>query len=170
MSGSGSGSDIGSGIGSGLGSGTGTDGGSAFTAQIVAAQRLLQSVQSSFNNEYSTQISNTGSLSTQSSDLDDQVLTLKAKLAKAKKISDTYDREYLDRMAFSSSSFLRSRGISTLQDWVLLIFFSLYTIIAIGLTVIVFMTSKSPLFGTIIMASMGLAVGTMIVALIVRFA
>ena len=144
--------------------------GSGFTAQLVAAQNLLTSVKSSFDNKYSTQVSNSGSLTSQSSDLDNQVLTLKAKLAKAKKISDTYDREYLDRMVSSSSSFWRYRGVSTLQDWVLLIFFSLYTIIAIGLVIIVFMMSRSPLFGTLITAGMGLAVGTMIVALIVRFA
>ncbi len=144
--------------------------GSGFTAEVIDAQNLLTSVKGTFDNKYSTQVSNGGSLTTQSSNLDNHVLTLKAKLAKAKKISDTYDREYLDRMATSSSSFWRSRGVSTLQDWVLLIFFTLYTIITISLVIIVFMMSRSPLFGTLITAGMGLAVGTMIVALIVRFA
>jgi hypothetical protein len=145
--------------------------GSGFIAQVIAGQNLLSSVKSTFDNKYSTQVSNGGSLTIQSSNLDNQVLTLKAKLAKAKKISDTYDREYLDRMASSpSSSFWRSRGVSTLQDWVLLIFFSLYSFIAIGLVFIVFMMSDSPIFGTLITAGMGLAIGTMIVALIVRFA
>lgn len=145
--------------------------GSGFIAQVIAGQNLLSSVKSTFDNKYSTQVSNGGSLTIQSSNLDNQVLTLKAKLAKAKKISDTYDREYLDRMASSSSSnFWRSRGVSTLQDWVLLIFFSLYSFIVIGLVFIVFMMSDSPIFGTLITAGMGLAIGTMIVALIVRFA
>jgi len=117
-----------------------------------------------------TQVSNWGSLSTQSTGLDDQVITLKAKLAKVKSISDTYDREYLDRMSDKKSSFLHSWGISTLQDWVLLIFFILYTIISLGLVAIVYMTSRYSVFGAFFVAISAVTVGTLIVATIVRFA
>jgi len=123
-----------------------------------------------FTNTYMTQVSNWGSLSTQSTGLDDQVITLKAKLAKVKSISDTYDREYLDRMSDKKSSFLHSWGISTLQDWVLLIFFILYTIISLGLVAIVYMTSRYSVFGAFFVAISAVTVGTLIVATIVRFA
>jgi hypothetical protein len=139
------------------------------SAQITAAQNLLQNIQNTFNNQYSTQVSNGGALSSQSSELDNEVLRLKGKLAKLKRVSDTYDREYLDRME-NKGGFWRRRGISTLQDWVLLFFFSLYAIIVLGLIAMVIMSSRSPVFGVLIVAGMGLVIGTMIVALIVRFA
>jgi hypothetical protein len=158
--------DSGSGSNRGSGSGSSAD----FIARITSTQATLESVKDTFTNTYMTQVSNGGSLSSQSTGLDDQVITLKAKLAKVKSISDTYDREYLDRMSDKKSSFLRSRGISTLQDWVLLIFFILYTIISLGLVAIVYMTSRYSVFGAFFVAISAVTVGTLIVATIVRFA
>jgi hypothetical protein len=152
------------------GTGSNTD----FIGKITSTLATLQAVNDMFINEYMTQVSNGGSLSNQSNGLDDQVLTLKAKLAKVKSISDTYDREYLDRMSEKKSgrqtTFWGSWGVSTLQDWVLLIFFVLYTIISLGLIAIVFMTSRYSVFGAFFVAVSMVTIGTLIVATIVRFA
>ena len=165
-SGSGSGSNRGSGSGSASGSGSSAD----FIAKITSTQAVLQSVNDLFTNKYMTQLSNGESLSTQSTGLDDEVISLKAKLARVQSISDTYDREYLDRMPDKKRGFFHSLGISTLQDWVLLIFFILYTIISLGLVAIVFMTSRYSVFGAFFVAISAVTVGTLITAMIVRFA
>lgn len=141
-----------------------------FVTQITSTQSMLQTVDDLFNNKYSTQVSNGGSLKSQSTDLDDTVIALKAKLAKVKSISDTYDREYLDRMTTKKVSFWQSRGISTLQDWILLIFFVLYTIISISLIGMVFMLNKYSVFSILLMVGALGMLGTLFVGVIVRFA
>lgn len=68
------------------------------------------------------------------------------------------------------TTFWGSWGVSTLQDWVLLMFFVLYTIISLGLVAIVYMTSKYSIFGAFFVAVSMVTIGTLIVAAIVRFA
>jgi len=107
----------------------------------------------------------------QLSGLQENLVQLRAKLASVRKISDTYDREYLDRMADKPlNSFWRLRGVSTLQDWVLLVFFFIYGIITLTLVVMVVMFSKAPVFNGVMLLGTALALGIMITGVIVRFA
>ena len=142
-----------------------------FLSQVLSLQKLLQSTRDSYNNTYMRQISSAGSSNMQLSGLQENLVQLRAKLASVRKISDTYDREYLDRMADKPlNSFWRLRGVSTLQDWVLLVFFFIYGIITLTLVVMVVMFSKAPVFNGVMLLGTALALGIMITGVIVRFA
>lgn len=142
-----------------------------FLSQVLSLQKLLESTRDSYNNTYTRQISSAGSSNMQLSGLQENLVQLRAKLASVRKISDTYDREYLDRMADKPlNSFWRLRGVSTLQDWVLLVFFFIYGIITLTLVVMVVMFSKAPVFNGVMLLGTALALGIMITGVIVRFA
>lgn len=152
-----------------------------FTSQVNGALELLQSANDTFTNTYSTQVSNSASSDEQVKSLQASVKTLKAKLANIKKVSDTYDREYLDRVSVTPiGGFWRTRGVSTLQDWVLLIFFSIYGILSLGFAVSVFMNSsmgqyrtntrRTPLFNALMVLGAAFSMGIMITGVLVRFA
>ena len=134
---------------------------------------------------YSAPNSNAATGATQDRELQTTLVNLKAKLANVKKVSDTYDREYLDRMADRKISFWQLRGITTLQDWVLFFFFLLYTIVSLGLASMIYMNSSgftstnsssrffrpmSPLFNVVMLLGSAFVIGIMITATIVRFA
>jgi hypothetical protein len=142
-----------------------------FLSQVLSLQKLLQSTRDSYNNTYTRQISNAGSSNTQLSGLEANLVQLRAKLASLRKISDTYDREYLDRMTDKPlNSFWRLRGVSTLQDWVLMLFFFIYGIISLTLVVMVVMLGKSPVFNGFMLLAVSIILGIMIMGVIVRFA
>lgn len=142
-----------------------------FLSQVLSLQKLLQSTRDSYNNTYTRQISNAGSSNTQLSGLEANLVQLRAKLASLRKISDTYDREYLDRMTDKPlNSFWRLRGVSTLQDWVLIVFFFIYGIISLTLVVMVVMLGKSPVFNGFMLLAVSIILGIMIMGVIVRFA
>jgi hypothetical protein len=152
-----------------------------FTSQVNGALSLLQSANDTYTNTYSTQTSNTASSEEQVKTLQGTVKTLKAKLANIKKVSDTYDREYLDRVSDTPiGGFWRTRGVSTLQDWVLLIFFVMYGVLSLAATVIVFLNSsmgsyksntpRTPVFNALMVLGAAFSMGVMITGVLVRFA
>ena len=108
----------------------------------------------------------------QNTGLQDTLTTLKSKLANVKRVADTYDREYLDRVADKPlSGFWQSRGVSTLQDWILLLFFFMYTIISLGLVFLVITAAdRSALFNGFMILSFAFSLGVMLTVVIVRFA
>jgi len=142
-----------------------------FTSQLISAQTMLQSVNDVFTNTYSTQISNSASSSTQLAGLQQNVTMLKARLANVKKISDTYDREYQDRVVDKPlSGFWRSRGVTTLQDWVLFFFFVIYAVLSLFFAGIAFTSSPNGIFNGFMVLATSFSLGVMITAVIVRFA
>jgi len=144
----------------------------AFNAQATAILGLLQSTKDVYTNTYLTQMSNSQSSNSQLSSLNQNVKVLKAKLANIKNVSDTYDREYQDRMADKPlSGFWRNRGVVSLQDWVLLFFFIIYGIIAVTLTLLAFgSSSTNGFFNGFVVGSVAFCFGVMITATIMRFA
>jgi hypothetical protein len=108
----------------------------------------------------------------QLSTLNQQINALKGKLANVKNISDTYDREYQDRLVDKPlSGFWRARGIITLQDWVLFFFFVVYGIIALTLTFLAFgSSSTNGVFNGVVVGATAFCFGVMISATIMRFA
>jgi hypothetical protein len=65
--------------------------------------------------------------------------------------------------------FWRSRGVSTLQDWVLLSFFVIYTFITIGLIILAVMNVTYPLMYVVFISLISFVMGIMIAAVLVRF-
>jgi hypothetical protein len=144
----------------------------AFNAQATATLGLLQSTKDIFTNTYLTQVSNSRSSNSQLSSLNQNIKVLKAKLANVKNISDTYDREYQDRMVDKPlSGFWRNRGVVSLQDWVILFFFVVYAMIAVVLTAIAAGSSTTNgFFNGFVVGSVAFCFGVMISATIMRFA
>ena len=142
----------------------------AFIQQATTIDRLLTEVNDLYTNTYSRQVSGSGNSHTQLGELDNEVVSLRAKLERLKTVSDTYDREYLDRMEEKPlGGFWRSRGVSTLQDWVLLSFFALYTFITIGLIILAVMNTTYPLTYVVFISLISFVMGIMISAVLVRF-
>ena len=142
-----------------------------FTAEITSVQELLSTAKDTYTNQYTTLSGNSGSATAQNRQLQLQLDTLNAKLATAKGLSDTYDREFLDRSADRKiSGFFSSRGVNTFQDWLLLIFYTLYVGISFGLCVLALYASQNPLVSVAMIVSASALVGVMITAVIVRFA
>jgi len=85
-------------------------------------------------------------------------------------VSDTYDREYLDRVSDKPiTGFWQARGVSTLQDWVLFFFFTIYGIISLGLFFLVISMSDSPVYAGGMIAISSIGIGIMITAVLIRF-
>jgi hypothetical protein len=142
----------------------------AFIQQVTTVDRLLTEANDLYTNTYSRQVSGSGNSHTQLGELDNEVVSLKAKLERLKTVSDTYDREYLDRMEEKPlGGFWISRGVSTLQDWVLLSFFALYTFITIGLIILAVMNTTYPLMYVVFISLISFVTGIMIAAVLVRF-
>jgi hypothetical protein len=142
----------------------------AFIQEATSMDRLLTEVNDMYTNTYSRQVSGSGNSHTQLGELDNEVVSLRAKLERLKTVSDTYDREYLDRMEEKPlGGFWRSRGVSTLQDWVLLSFFVIYTFITIGLIILAVMNTTYPLMYVVFISLISFVMGIMISAVLVRF-
>lgn len=141
-----------------------------FPARFSTANNMLNNTTTNLFQQY-TAAKNAGSaLSNQNSGLQGEVVQLGAKLAAVKKEADTYDREFLDRSADRKPpGFFSSRGITTFQDWILLIFYIAYGAICASL-VIYAMTRPGGTFQeafTVLLVSV--VVGVMMSAVILRF-
>jgi len=141
-----------------------------FPARFSTANNMLNNTTTNLFQQY-TAAKNAGTaLSNQNSGLQAEVVQLGAKLAAIKKEADTYDREFLDRSADKKPpGFFSSRGISTFQDWILLIFYIAYAAICASL-VIYAVTRPGGTFQeafTVLLVSV--VVGVMMSAVILRF-
>lgn len=110
------------------------------------------------------------SLTNQNSKLAAELTGLKAKLAGIQKQNETYDREFLDRSAGKKNSgVFRRNGITTLQDWILFLFFVGYALICI--IMLVYYVSNNPFNGYYLL--MGITIctifGIMMSAVVIRF-
>jgi hypothetical protein len=140
-----------------------------FTEQATSLDTFLTTVKDTYNNVYSMRTGDEGNSIT-NTELQNKVVAMRAQLRQLEGVSDTYDREYLDRMADKPlGGFWRSRGVSTLQDWVLLIFFSLYILITICIIILMMFNLYNPATYIIFTALGSFVVGVMIAAVLVRF-
>ena len=110
------------------------------------------------------------SLTSQNSTLAAELTQLKAKLAGIQKQNETYDREFLDRSAGKKNyGMFRRNGITTLQDWILFLFFVGYALIC--LIVLLYYILNNPFNSYYVV--MGITVctifGIMMSAVIIRF-
>jgi hypothetical protein len=97
---------------------------------------------------------------------------LRNHLNQLNKSEETYNQEYLDRkQTLVPPTFFEKMGVRTLQDWVLLGFFTAYTILAIvfALYITQFADSSRPT-ALAVVAIMAVSIGMMIATIIVRMA
>jgi hypothetical protein len=142
----------------------------SFNNGVASLQSMLEDVNNKYNT-YKAQKTSQASFTAQNGGLQNSVAVLNAKLMQANNLADTYDREFEDRMADKKTNgFWSSRGINSLQDWVLFIFYAIYVLITIGLLIIVATMSRSPLLGSMMVLGLSFVLGVMMTAVIIRFA
>ena len=84
--------------------------------QKTAAAALLTSISDTYTNRYTTDVGGSESSVQQNNQLQTQLNALEVKLAKAKTLSETYEREFLDRSAGKKiGGFFSSRGVNNLK-------------------------------------------------------
>ena len=140
----------------------------SFPARYAATLSMLNTTSQNMFTQYSQIQSASQSLVAQSTGLQVEVQGLQAKLANVKKVSDTYDREFLDRSgAKAPFGFWQSRGVNTLQDWVFVLFFISYSIVCLCVIVAV---GQQSFGGGILVTIVSVIVGIMMSLVIVMFA
>jgi hypothetical protein len=141
-----------------------------FPARFLTANNMLNNTTTNLFQQY-TAVKNAGSaLTAQNSGLQAEVAQLGAKLASIKKEADTYDREFLDRTADKKPlGVFRSRGITTFQDWILLIFFVAYGAICASLAIYGMRREGGGLTEGFMVILVSVTVGIMMSAVILRF-
>lgn len=142
----------------------------SFPARYSTALAMLNTTTTNLFQQYTAAQTAGSSLTGQNTQLQAQVESLNAKLANIKKTGETYDREFIDRSAGKGSvGFARLRGISTLQDWLLLIFFVSYAIICICILFYTVAASQEKLFAGVMVLTTSVIFGVMMSAVIMRF-
>jgi hypothetical protein len=140
----------------------------SFPARYAATLNMLNTTSQNMFTQYSQIQAASKSLVSQSNTMQSEVQNLKAKLANVKKVSDTYDREFLDRSAVKAPfGFWQSRGVSTLQDWVFFMFFVSYAIICMCIFAVA--VQKSAMAATLVLV-VSIIVGIMMSLVVVMFA
>lgn len=141
----------------------------SFPARLTATTALLNNTLPTLYTNYETQARNSGSLTDQKNSLNAQVVSLEAKKKDIQKSSDTYHREFLDRTAGSSRGFFQRFGISTFQDWLVLLFYLLYCIICISVFVIGVIASTQKILAGVTILIASIFLGLLITGIILRF-
>lgn len=143
----------------------------SFPARYTTAVNMLNTTTTNLFQQYvATQAAST-SLTSQNSSLQAEVTSLNAKLVNIKKVGDTYEREFLDRSATPEKRGIFNRnGITTLQDWLLFMFFILYGIICLTLIVFTVYVSREKLYAGTMVFTITFVLGIMIAAIVMRFA
>ena len=144
---------------------------STLNEQKTAASALLTSISDTYTNRYTTDVGGSESSVQQNNQLQTQLNALEVTLAKVNTLSETYEREFLDRTAGKKiGGFFSSRGVNNLQDWVLLIFYTVYVLVSLGICGLALFASRSPLISVAMVISASLLIGVMMTAMILRFA
>ena len=107
--------------------------------------------------------------SEQHTQLQVDVANLSSKLANVQKGADTYNREFLDRSGKNTIGAARRFGLSTLQDWLFLLFFVSYGVICLCILIFTVMVSKEKIFAGISVLSVSLILGVIMANVIIRF-
>ena len=148
----------------------GTVADASFPARLTTTTNMLNNTLPNLFNQYQTMLRNSASLTTQNNGLQTQVNSLRSKLADIKKISDTYDREFLDRIAGTKRGFFEAFGVSTMQDWLLLIFFGLYGLICLSLLGFVLVKSTQKIQSALAVIVFSVFIGILLTGIIMKFA
>lgn len=141
-----------------------------FPARYTTALNMLNTTTTNLYTQYVSAQTIGDNLTKQKSELQTQVTSLNAKLATINKTGDTYDREFLDRSPTNTKrGFFNRNGISTLQDWLLFMFFISYVIICITILVFTVMASRYKVYAGCMVFIISIIFGVMMSAVIMRF-
>jgi len=154
------------------GGGVGGGGASLTTApgeqQILDAQGKLVQAQHMYNDIYKTIKSLPSSI--QQSNLAMKVAAMKLELAEMKNMTEVHDREYVDlAQTGKKPTVLQLHGLSTVQDWVLFLFFTVYGLFVLGLLIAVGMSGQNVVMGLFSVTLGSLVFGIMISTIIMRY-
>jgi hypothetical protein len=130
---------------------------------------LLGSAKEANNRLVALQKSST-TVTAQASDITMKATELRNTLMGIQKDAETYNQEFLDRVQGGGTpGFMKLRGVSTLQDWVLFYFYLIYGILCLSMASLAIFVSKNPLFAGSVVISFGLLIGIMMTAVLIRF-
>ena len=141
----------------------------SFPARLTTTTSMLNNTLPGLYTSYKTKVTNSSSLIQQKDSLESTVKSLQAKKKDIITSSDTYHRAFLDRSAGSSRGFFQRFGISTLQDWLIVILYVLYGIICITVFIIAVKASPQKLLAGVTILCVSVFFGLMMTGLILRF-
>ena len=141
----------------------------SFPARLTTTTSMLNNTLPGLYSSYEAKIKNSSSLIQQKDSLQSTVKSLEAKKKDIDASSDTYHREFLDRSAGSSWRFFQRFGISTLQDWLVMILYVLYGIICITVFIIAVVASPQKILAGVTILCVSVFFGLMMTGLILRF-
>lgn len=136
--------------------------------KILDAQEKLLRAQHMYNDIYKTIKSSPSSI--QESNLGNKVDAMKLELAEVKNMTEVHDREYEDyAQSGEKPTFWQRNGLSTVQDWVLFLFFTVYGLFVLGLLISVVMSRTNVATGLLSVIIISLVFGIMISTIIMRY-
>jgi len=145
-------------------------GDTTFPARFTTTKNMLNTTTTDIFQQYVALQRSSSSLTGQSNTLSAELTQMKAKLAGIQKQNETYDREFLDRSAGKKNfGIFRRNGITTLQDWVLFLFFVGYALICIILLLYYVMNAQFNGYSLLMGITICTIFGIMMSAVIIRF-
>jgi hypothetical protein len=142
---------------------------SSFPARLTTTTSMLNNTLPALYDSYAKQITNSSSLIQQKDSLQSSVKSLQVKKKDIDTSSDTYHREFLDRTTGTTRGFFQRFGISTLQDWLILILYVLYGSICIIVFIIAVVASPQKILAGFAILSTSIFMGIMITGIIIRY-
>lgn len=142
---------------------------SSFPARLTTTTSMLNNTLPALYDSYAKQITNSSSLIQQKDSLQSSVKSLQVKKKDIDTSSDTYHREFLDRITGTTRGFFQRFGISTLQDWLILILYVLYGSICIIVFIIAVVASPQKILAGFAILSTSIFIGIMITGIIIRY-
>ncbi len=107
----------------------------------------------------------------QSNTISAQARHLKNVLSDVQKDAETYNQEFLDHLHNGEKpGFMKLRGVSSLQDWILFYFYIMYAILSICMLILAISVTRYKVYAAVIVIAYSLMIGTMMTAVIIRFA
>jgi hypothetical protein len=130
----------------------------------------LNKINSMYTDKYLTLGSSQSIYTPQKQKLENTLHSIEKQIDAKNDIISTYDRELQDRNNIRRPfTFWTLRGISTLQDWVLLCFFFIYSLICLFIMFLSLNTTY-PFYSLFVTLLCSIVVGVIIMGTIVRFA
>jgi hypothetical protein len=131
---------------------------------------MLNNTATNLYQQYTLQMSNSAALIQQNQDIQAQVTELRGKLASVNMVSDTYEREFLDRTSLGSTRTIFQRiGITTFQDWLLIMFYIAYAILSLGFVAAAVFASQQKVLAGVSSVGISIVVGMLLTGIILRF-
>jgi hypothetical protein len=135
---------------------------------IINAQTELLQIQHMYNDTYKTLLSSPDKI--QQSNLAMKVKAMRTRLQEMKMETEAYDRQYVDVSHSGKKPTIWQRnGLSTAQDWVLFLFFTVYGLFVVGLLIAVGLSGGNVMANTFITLLGAFLFGIMASVIIMRY-